>query len=75
MKMQRRQVIGAAIGGAFAATLAPQGAVRAAEAPAAAKFVKPTAQAPLLACFNENPLGLSQEARAHLVPHLVRSSC
>ena len=64
MHMQRRQVIGAAIGGAFAAALAPQGAARAAEAPLAEKFVKPTADKPFLACFNENPLGLSMEARA-----------
>lgn len=64
MHMQRRQIIGAAIGGAFAAALAPQGAARAAEAPFAEKFVKPTADKPLLACFNENPLGLSMEARA-----------
>ena len=64
MHMQRRQVIGAAIGGAFAAALGAQGAARAAEAPLAEKFVKPTADKPLLACFNENPLGLSMEARA-----------
>lgn len=66
MSLQRRSLLTAAFGGALSAALAP--AARAsvpAAAPAAAApaFVKPTAEHPILANYNENPLGLAASAR------------
>lgn len=61
MAIQRRRLIGAAFGSAVSAAILPAATARAAEAPAG--FVKPTAEKPIIACFNENPLGLSAAAR------------
>lgn len=61
--MQRRQVLGAALSGAFATTL-PVSAARATASPIGVEpVVKPSKEAPIIACFNENPLGLSAAAR------------
>ena len=60
MSMQRRTVLGAAFGGALSASLLS--ASQSAAAQAAPAFTKPTPEKPIMACFNENPLGLSKAA-------------
>lgn len=60
MAIQRRRMLTAALGGAFSASLLTAGRVDAAPAPV---FEKPTADNPIIACYNENPLGLSAAAR------------
>ena len=61
MSMQRRQILGAALSGALSASFLP--AASAKTASPIAVFTKPTAERPIVACFNENPLGLSRDAR------------
>ena len=60
MAIQRRRMLTAALGGAFSASVLTAGRVDAAPAPV---FEKPTADNPIIACYNENPLGLSAAAR------------
>lgn len=35
----------------------------------APKFVEPTAQKPMLLCFNENPLGITEKAKQAMLEH------
>ncbi|MDO5532159.1 histidinol-phosphate transaminase [Sutterella sp.] len=63
MSMQRRQFLGAAITGAVTASMISGCATKAEATAAAPVFEKPTAEKPLIACFNENPLGLSPAAQ------------
>ena len=70
MRLNRRELLGAAIG--LSATSLTIGSVRAAVSP---KRAAPTAQSPLLLCFNENPLGLTpaaQEAVRKALPQASR---
>ncbi|MDO5531554.1 histidinol-phosphate transaminase [Sutterella sp.] len=63
MSMQRRHFLGAAVTGAVSASMISGCATKAEATAAAPAFEKPTAERPLRACFNENPLGLSAGAR------------
>lgn len=61
--MQRRHVLGAALSGALATSL-PISAAHATATPIGVEeVVKPSKERPIIACFNENPLGLSAAAR------------
>ena len=59
MTLNRRQLFRLVGAGAALSSLGTTAAVA-----AQPKFVKPTAEKPMLLCFNENPLGMSENAKA-----------
>lgn len=63
MTIQRRTLFATAAISAASMTLAGCAAQAAKTEAAAAAFVPPTAEKPLLLCFNENPLGMSPAAK------------
>ena len=58
MTLNRRQLFRLVGAGAALSSLGTTAAVA-----AQPKFVKPTAEKPMLLCFNENPLGMSEKAK------------
>lgn len=58
MTLNRRQLFRLVGAGAALSSLGTTAAVA-----AQPKFVEPTAQKPMLLCFNENPLGMSEKAK------------
>ncbi len=58
MTLNRRQLFRLVGAGAALSSLETTAAVA-----AQPKFVEPTAQKPMLLCFNENPLGMSEKAK------------
>ncbi len=57
MTLNRRQLFRLVGAGAALSSLGTTAAVA-----AQPKFVEPTAEKPMLLCFNENPLGMSEKA-------------
>jgi histidinol-phosphate aminotransferase len=68
MTLNRRQLFRLVGAGAALSSLGTTAAVA-----AQPKFVEPTAQKPMLLCFNENPLGMSEKAKEAIAKAAIPS--